>query len=465
MTQGEIELPKEGIQETKKKDASIQDPYKLESKKQNITYMPTYMPYDSAHVSIPIHEKSYLTPHIPPHISQHISQQIPPHMSKNVSPYIPPQQLQEPIIYGQPKHDSYSNHGNHSVYSKIPYRIHNTQSLIKVPTSHIAGANSKYSGSDREDIIHSLKLKYKRGRNCFSCSKYKDRPNFHAILKTIDLSDLQKHIIEVRYMSILENIQRRTEMYTTLFFIGHIIITVGSLFVPALLSIQNSDRNVTPDGTNVSIYIYWTTFAMSILVTVFNGILTLFKIDKKYYFLHTTLERLRSEGWQYFSLTGRYSGHLIGHNIPTHDNQFVYFTHYIEKIKMKQVEEEYYKADEKSAQTPNGNYINSVTVDPELFSPSPDQPLISMEIEAPKQVKDAVNSIIMSQTGAKKDVQNTIITPMIPVPMATAVPTVPTAVPIIPTVPTVPTDVPTVPIIPTVTAVPTLLPSVSERTT
>ena len=40
-----------------------------------------------------------------------------------------------------------------------------------------------------------------------------------------------------------------------------------------------------------------------------NGDL-LVKIDKKYYFLNTTLERLRSEGWQYFSLTGRYSGHL-----------------------------------------------------------------------------------------------------------------------------------------------------------
>ena len=422
MTAGGIEIPSAKKQDAPVQGVPIQDSPKLESHKQNITYMPTYMPYDSAHVSIPIHEKSYLTPHM--------------------SPYILSTPSQEPIIYGQPKYGNQSNHSNHSVYSKIPYRIHNTQSLIKVPTSDIAGANSKYSGNEREDIIHSLKLKYKRGRRCFCCTKYKDRPNFQAILKTIDLSELQKHIIEVRYMSILENIQRRTEIYTSLFFVGHIIITVGSLFVPALLSIQNSDRNVTPDGTNVSVYIYWTTFAMSILVTVFNGILTLFKIDKKYYFLHTTLEKLRSEGWQYFSLTGRYSGHLIGHNIPTHDNQFVYFTHYIEKIKMKQVEEEYYKADEKSAQTPNGNYINSVTVDPELFSPSPTQPLISMEIEAPKQVKDAVNSIIMSQRASQKHIAA--------IPLATPVTAVPTAVPV------ATTDVPvaTTTDVPVTTAVP-----------
>ena len=72
---------------------------------------------------------------------------------------------------------------------------------------------------------------------------------------------------------------------------------------------------------------------------MWNGILTLFKIDKKYYFIHTMLERLRSEGWQYFSLTGRYSGHLTSNNKPTHENQFVFFTHYIEKIKMKQIYE------------------------------------------------------------------------------------------------------------------------------
>jgi hypothetical protein len=122
--------------------------------------------------------------------------------------------------------------------------------------------------------------------------------------------------------------------------------------------------------------------------------LTLYKIDKKYYFLNTTLGRLRSEGWQYFSLTGRYSGHLIHHNNPTHRNQFVYFTHYIEKIKMKQVEEEYYKAEEKPAQTPSTAQKTSAGI--ELYPPSPDQPLNSM-VQVPEPVKDAMNSLIKSQ--------------------------------------------------------------------
>jgi hypothetical protein len=93
----------------------------------------------------------------------------------------------------------------------------------------------------------------------------------------------------------------------------------------------------------MSYQIYWLTWFISLLVTTFNGILTLFKIDKKYYFLHTTLEQLRSEAWQYIYLSGKYSGHYTKGIGATHQNQYVFFCHNMEKIKLKQVEEEYYK--------------------------------------------------------------------------------------------------------------------------
>lgn len=250
-------------------------------------------------------------------------------------------------------------------------------------------------------------------RDWICCTLYKDKSNFQNILNDLDLSTVQKQIIITRYLSILENFQRRSRNYSYLFFSGHFIITVGSLFVPALLSIQNSDKTFT--GNNVTVEVYWATFVISLLVTIFNGVLTLFKIDKKYYFLNTTLERLRSEGWQYFSLTGRYASH--NNSQPTtHANQFLYFTHYIEKIKMKQVEEEYYKADEKIAQTPTGSNTNSSTVisgAQDLYPPSPDQPLNTMTSNVPEAVKDAVNSLIKSQKTIKESdkSENVVIIP------------------------------------------------------
>jgi len=252
---------------------------------------------------------------------------------------------------------------------------------------------------------------YKPHTSLICCTKYKDRSNFRNILQELSISEVQKQIIQIRYLSILENIQRRSRNYSYLFFSGHFIVTVGSLFIPALLSIQNADKSYISTSYDFTIQVYWATVIISILVTIFNGILTLFKVDKKYYFLNTTLERLRSEGWQYFSLNGRYDGRLLINEIPTHLNQFTHFTHYVEKIKMKQVEEEYYKADEKIGQVPIGNTIinnQNGNIQSELFPPSLDQPINSMKGNEPYDVKKAVDSLILSQSVIQKD-ENIII--------------------------------------------------------
>lgn len=225
-----------------------------------------------------------------------------------------------------------------------------------------------------------------RAMNKFCCKLYKDRSDIEAVLEGIDLPPIQKQHIQLRYINILENMKKRVRKYSIVFYTGHFIITVGSLFVPALLSIQNSNVSFSINGYSIPVYII--TFIVSLLVTIFNGILTLFKIDKKYYFLTTTMERLRSEGWQFLGLTGRYSGNL-NNTIPTHANQFLYFTHQIEKIKMKQVEEEFYKSNEANTNDPKSNAKSS-----DLYPPSLTQPVASLASIVPEPVREAVQSII-----------------------------------------------------------------------
>ncbi len=235
--------------------------------------------------------------------------------------------------------------------------------------------------------------------NWLCCNVYHDRDELELIIQGLEISSIQKQIILSRYVHIMDHLQKRVRTYNRVFYLGHTIITVGSLFVPALLSIQNSS---TLTSSYSSANIYWATFIISLLVTTFNGILTLFKIDKKYYFLNTTLERMRTEGWQYLGLTGRYSGLLIQPHTPTHQNQFVYFTHQIEKIKMKQIEEEYYKSDEKATQAPQhgANASQTTTAAHDLYPPSPNQPIDPNAQQVPEPVKDAVNSLIRAHASA-----------------------------------------------------------------
>ena len=153
------------------------------------------------------------------------------------------------------------------------------------------------------------------------------------VFNTLNIEPYKKAVLQDRYLRVLNNFNSRSKRLSIAFYLARVIVTVGSILVPAFLSSQQTTTNTT---------LYWTTWIISIAVSISNGFITLFKLDKKYYFINTTLEMLHSEGWQYVGLSGRYAPKdtLV---TPTHDNQFTIFFKIAEKIKMRQVEEEYWK--------------------------------------------------------------------------------------------------------------------------
>jgi len=155
----------------------------------------------------------------------------------------------------------------------------------------------------------------------------------------IGIDNNQKLIIKHRFTSLLEEYGDRSLRYSISFHTLRITITIGSLIVPAILSVQFT-------GTQTSISVYWIVWFLSLLVTISNALLTLLKVDKKYYSINTVFHHIVSEGWLYIELSGKYSGFKTPGETPTHKNQFVYFCHSLEKIRMKQIEDEYFKLTE-----------------------------------------------------------------------------------------------------------------------
>jgi hypothetical protein len=156
-------------------------------------------------------------------------------------------------------------------------------------------------------------------------------------INLIDLEPTKKKILIFRFKAVLHEYSDRSTCYSTSFHTLRITITVGSLIVPALLSIQ---------GGTLSTIVYWCVWVLSLCVTISNGVMTLFKVDKKYYVLNTTFQHLVSEGWQYIELTGKYDGHKTPGITATHDSQFTHFCNSLEKTRMKQVEDEYFRVPE-----------------------------------------------------------------------------------------------------------------------
>ena len=152
------------------------------------------------------------------------------------------------------------------------------------------------------------------------------------------LTTLQRETAKARYRFLLTEYRHRSWLYAFLFYVLRITMTVGSLTVPALLSLK-------VEGTDGTSALYWITWAISLAVTTSNGLMTLFKLDKRFFMLHGVAERLRTETWQYLTLAGRYSGHY-GDDTPTHANQYVYYCTNIEKIRMRHMDDEYISAGE-----------------------------------------------------------------------------------------------------------------------
>ena len=187
-------------------------------------------------------------------------------------------------------------------------------------------------------------------------------------LDSLELSYSQKLSLKHRFLSLLQEYTFRSKRYSTAFHTLRIIISVGSLIVPALLSVQftggsSSTGQDLSKQVSTSTAVYWVVWILSLCVTISNALMTLMKIDKKYYTLHTTLHHIVSEGWLYIELSGKYSGFKTPSDLPTHANQYIYFCQTLEKIRMKQISDEYYKL--------NDSHYNTTVDKEQLIPPTP----------------------------------------------------------------------------------------------
>ena len=159
--------------------------------------------------------------------------------------------------------------------------------------------------------------------------------NINEIIDNLELEDYKKLILRKRFLQqvILYDKKSRHAEFFYIFF--SLFVTIGSIILPALLSIQQLDYSEDDSvDEEYRTKVYWTTWGISLLVSIFNGILQLFSLGKQYVSYNTTREKLISEGWQYFQLSGDYED-------STHEDSFTDFCEEIEKIKKSQVDKDF----------------------------------------------------------------------------------------------------------------------------
>ena len=153
-------------------------------------------------------------------------------------------------------------------------------------------------------------------------------------LKMPDGMNESKEIIKARFVDEVDYYERKRDKTKKYYNVFRFIVTTGSILLPALLSIGQMDPNKLPK--NFDQISYWSTWSISLLVTISNGFLQLFSLDKNFFSYSLVVEQLKTEGWQYFGLSGKYEEY------DYHSKEaYKEFCKAVENIKRKQIEQEF----------------------------------------------------------------------------------------------------------------------------
>lgn len=191
--------------------------------------------------------------------------------------------------------------------------------------------------------------------SCFN-SNYRDK--FIPIIRNLDLDETRRKIILTRFLEEVVLYDKKARVAEFFYICFSLIITIGSVILPALLSIQNVDFSDDEEvDRTYRERVYWFSWAISLLISICNGLIQLLSLNKQYSSYIVVRENLVSEGWKYLELCENYS-------IGNHKDNFTRFCEEVEEIKKSQTDREIVFMNHRGARGTTDNETTTENNDP-----------------------------------------------------------------------------------------------------
>lgn len=118
------------------------------------------------------------------------------------------------------------------------------------------------------------------------------------IIDGLDLSDLQKQALYSRWLDQVVWLEAAATKARRLYYALRLVTVVGAVAIPALigLNLEGSFDEA----------LAWTTFGLSLLVAISAAVEEFFRFGARWRQYRRTAEQLKSEGWDFFQLSGPY---------------------------------------------------------------------------------------------------------------------------------------------------------------
>lgn len=147
----------------------------------------------------------------------------------------------------------------------------------------------------------------------------------------------EKRFFKMRFNRMIRRLEESTKRSSFWYYLLSSTVTIGSIIVPSLISIQDKSFDSDADQKSLEQHannIYWSIWAISISVTLSNAFIKLLSLDKTYITRNLRLNQFKSEIMKYLTSADIY-------NINDASVRFRTLVKNIEMIKRQQVLEEY----------------------------------------------------------------------------------------------------------------------------
>ena len=171
---------------------------------------------------------------------------------------------------------------------------------------------------------------------CSSCSLDEFEKRINPLIENIKLSKYKRNILKKRYSKLVVYYDNYAANIRWKYNTCRIVISVGSMILPTLQTIQNNENVAF-----IKDEIFWAAIATSLSVMISNNLISMFALDRRYIMYAVTAEKLKAVGWKYFELSDIFSN-------KTHIENWILFWNEVEKIKKLQVMSEFTDSDDKN---------------------------------------------------------------------------------------------------------------------
>ena len=154
---------------------------------------------------------------------------------------------------------------------------------------------------------------------------------FSKMIDHLPLSEVQRDFLRLRWLDQVLWMEDRASKSRNWYYRLRLTTIVGGVFVPIMVSL-NTGENLSKD---LSAALRYATIGLGAVVATSSAVEEFFHYGERWRHYRRSAESLKTQGWQFFHLTGPYAAY--GQE-PAYDAAFKFFASQIEEIIQRDVE-------------------------------------------------------------------------------------------------------------------------------